>query len=258
MVRNGIFSLYVVFKYYEPLYAGTKGGIIMDQVKVGSFLRELRKEKKLTQEELAEYLNVSNRTISRWETGNNMPDIGMLVEIATFYNVSIPEIVDGERKSEIMKEEIRDTAVKMVEYSQHEVKVGKKKVECCLLIVFGIFLMLSALVVFPSESSWGGFYSVIGGLVFCIGIFIATNIIWDNKKISMVGTLGCVVILFGIFSLSDYIAVTEFNQVPRFRYMTSWSSEAPNQVEYKTLFFNAVQYNPGQDNEKIEIVEAKK
>ena len=72
----------------------------MDQVKIGSFLKELRKERNLTQESLAEKLNVSNRTISRWETGSNMPDIGMLVEIAEFYDVSIPEIINGERKSE--------------------------------------------------------------------------------------------------------------------------------------------------------------
>ena len=56
----------------------------MDQVKIGSFLKALRTEKELTQENLAEVLHVSGRTISRWETGSNMPDIGMLVEIADF------------------------------------------------------------------------------------------------------------------------------------------------------------------------------
>ena len=61
----------------------------MDQIKIGAFLKELRKAKKLTQEQLAEQLNVSNRTVSRWETGSNMPDIGLLVEIADFYDVSI-------------------------------------------------------------------------------------------------------------------------------------------------------------------------
>ena len=71
----------------------------MDQVKIGSFLKKLRKEKNLTQEKLAEQLSVSNRTVSRWETGSNMPDIGMLVEIADYFGVSIPEIINGERKS---------------------------------------------------------------------------------------------------------------------------------------------------------------
>lgn len=58
----------------------------MDQIKIGIFLKELRKEKKLTQEQLAEKLNVSGRTVSRWETGSNMPDIGMLVEMADFFD----------------------------------------------------------------------------------------------------------------------------------------------------------------------------
>ena len=52
----------------------------MDQIKVGSFLKDLRREKGITQEQLAEELGVSGRTISRWETGNNMPDIGLLVD----------------------------------------------------------------------------------------------------------------------------------------------------------------------------------
>ena len=54
----------------------------MDQKKIGGFLKELRNEKNVTQEQLAEVLNVSGRTVSRWETGNNMPDISILVDIA--------------------------------------------------------------------------------------------------------------------------------------------------------------------------------
>ena len=69
----------------------------MDGVKIGSFLRELRKEKNMTQEALAEVFSVSNRTISRWETGSNLPDISLLVEIADFYELDIREILNGER-----------------------------------------------------------------------------------------------------------------------------------------------------------------
>ena len=66
----------------------------MDQKKTGSFLKELRKERNLTQEQLAEKFNVSNRSVSRWETGSNMPDLSILVELAEFYNVDIKEIID--------------------------------------------------------------------------------------------------------------------------------------------------------------------
>ena len=54
----------------------------MDQVKIGAFLRELRKEKNLSQEQLAEQFNVSTRSISRWENGNTMPDISIMIDLA--------------------------------------------------------------------------------------------------------------------------------------------------------------------------------
>lgn len=92
----------------------------MDQKKIGSFLRELRKEQRITQEDLAEKLNVSSRTISRWETGSNMPDISLLIEIADFFDVSIPEIINGERKSEKMNEEVKEVAEKLSDYADAE------------------------------------------------------------------------------------------------------------------------------------------
>jgi transcriptional regulator with XRE-family HTH domain len=69
----------------------------MDTIKIGNFLRELRKEKNLTQEQLADVFNVSARTVSRWETGSNMPDISILVEIADYYDLDVREILNGER-----------------------------------------------------------------------------------------------------------------------------------------------------------------
>ena len=92
----------------------------MNQKKIGSFLKELRKEKGITQEEFAEKINVSGRTVSRWETGTNMPDISLLIEIAEFFDVSIPEIINGERKSEIMNEEVKEVAEKLSDYANVE------------------------------------------------------------------------------------------------------------------------------------------
>lgn len=92
----------------------------MNQQKVGGFLKKLRKEKQITQEQFAEQLNVSGRTVSRWETGNNMPEISLLVEIAEFYDVSIPEIINAERKSEKMKEESKEVAMSLSDYALKE------------------------------------------------------------------------------------------------------------------------------------------
>lgn len=90
----------------------------MDQKKTGYFFKILRSEKQLTQEQLAERFNVSSRTVSRWETGSNMPDISVLLELADFYEVDIREIIDGERKSENMNEEVKETVLKLSDYTE--------------------------------------------------------------------------------------------------------------------------------------------
>ena len=69
----------------------------MDQIKIGKFIASLRKEKCLTQEQLGEKLGVTNKTISRWENGNYMPDVEMLSLWSKEFGVSINELISGER-----------------------------------------------------------------------------------------------------------------------------------------------------------------
>ena len=110
----------------------------MDQMKIGNFLKELRKEKGLTQSRLAEQFNVSDRTVSRWETGSNLPDLSILVELADYYDVDIREIINGERKSENMERELKDTLEQVAEYSNAEKEKLKKKMadmNCSPLVV---------------------------------------------------------------------------------------------------------------------------
>ena len=76
----------------------------MDQKKIGAFLKALRTEKGLTQEQLAGEMLVSSRTVSRWETGSNLPDLSVLLTLADFYGVGLRELLDGERRPEPMKE----------------------------------------------------------------------------------------------------------------------------------------------------------
>lgn len=72
----------------------------MDQIKIGKFIASLRKQADLTQEQLGEKLGVTNKTISRWENGNYMPDIEMLQLLAMEFHVNINEILAGERMSD--------------------------------------------------------------------------------------------------------------------------------------------------------------
>ena len=222
----------------------------MDQKKVGLFLKTLRKEKNITQEVLAETLNVSGRTVSRWETGSNMPDISLLVELAEFYQVSISEIIDGERKSEKMNQETKDTAVKMAEYSKNELNTQKKKTTSALCIIFGAFIIISALAIFTNESSWGSIYSILGGIILTVGVYFMIKVVQVNRSRRVLSVAVCVIVLAGIFTASDYVAVSQFHQVPRFSYEKSYGK---NSVEHKTLFYTVIQTNPGTENESIEI-----
>lgn len=77
----------------------------MDQKKIGRFLKELRKEKVITQEQLAEKIKVSGRTVSRWETSMTYPDITLLPQLATYFNISIDELMRYE--PQMTKEQIR-------------------------------------------------------------------------------------------------------------------------------------------------------
>lgn len=182
----------------------------MDQKKVGLFLKILRKEKNITQEVLAETLNVSSRTVSRWETGSNMPDISLLVELSEFYQVSIPEIINGERKSEKMNQETKDTAIKMAEYSKNELNTERRKIISALLMIFGVFIIISALAIFPNESSWGSIYAIVGGAILTVGIYFRIKSVLVKRVSRILSVVGCVIVLFGIFTVSDYIAVSQF------------------------------------------------
>ena len=116
----------------------------MDQSKVGGFIKELRKEKNLTQEQFAETFCVSRRTVSRWETGSNLPDLDILIEMSDYFEIELREILDGERKSEKMNEELKETVLKVAEYSNDE----KKKQAKIVLVYFilGIVCMIAHIV----------------------------------------------------------------------------------------------------------------
>ena len=146
----------------------------MDQKKIGGFLKELRKEKGVTQEQLAEQFNVSNRTISRWENGNNMPDLDILIEISDYYEVDLREILNGERKSENMDKEMKETVLQAVDYTNTEAERYNKRVRLCNAIAMGLFLLYTIIkdtVVYADYSVVKAVIHILQGLA--IGMLLA-------------------------------------------------------------------------------------
>lgn len=103
----------------------------MDQVKIGTFLKTLRKEKNLSQEQVADKFFVSVRTVSRWENGNTLPDISVLIELADFYDVDIRELLRGERKSEKMDTDMKETLEMVADYTEADKTKILNKVYIC-------------------------------------------------------------------------------------------------------------------------------
>ncbi len=125
----------------------------MEQKKIGLFLKELRKEQNLTQEQLADKFGISSRSVSRWETGTNLPDLSILVELADFYDVDIREIIDGERKKE-MNKETKETLSKVAEYAeQNTIQLKKKMTDSCI----GVMILLVFITILKCTNGFNGF-----------------------------------------------------------------------------------------------------
>ena len=162
----------------------------MDQIKIGSFLKTLRSEKGITQEQLAERINVSRRTVSRWETGSNMPDLDVLIELADFYQVELREILDGERKGEKMDQVVKETALKVAEYSNEEKNKITRTVLVYLMIGIAALIISTVLKFLELEESfWLGFAEgACVGIQFwalLMGILYATGSLTQVKAFKM-------------------------------------------------------------------------
>ena len=106
----------------------------MDQCKIGQLIRQLRREKGLTQEELAERFRVSVRTVSRWETGKNLPDLDLLIALTDFFEVDLRGLLQGERSDRRMDQEMRETVRQVADYSGEEKRRLQKRLHLLLLI----------------------------------------------------------------------------------------------------------------------------
>lgn len=166
----------------------------MDQSKIGCFLKELRKEKNLTQEQLAEQFNISRRTVSRWETGSNLPDLDILIEMSDFYEIDLREILDGERKNEKMNEELKETVLKVAEYSNDEKKKQAKIVFVYFVIgIVGMFVHITLdMVELPETFLVGLFEGLTVGLglaAMLLGILYVTGVMTKIRafKLRLIG-----------------------------------------------------------------------
>lgn len=123
----------------------------MDTKKVGIFLKHLRSERGLTQEQLGERIGVTNKTISRWETGNYLPPAECLILLSEIYGVSINEILAGER---VAREEFVEIAEKNITSTLKELEKDYQKFEKRMIGILILTAMLTITIIWllPMQS----------------------------------------------------------------------------------------------------------
>lgn len=146
----------------------------MDMVNIGKFIATLRKEKDLTQEQLGEKLGVTNKTVSRWETGTYLPPAEMLLSMSELFSVSINEILSGRRLSDAeYKKSAEENLRQTVAASSFEVKERleyfKKKwlrEHIALMIIMGIIVIAVLAASFAAKNSLVGYLAFLLAVVF--------------------------------------------------------------------------------------------
>lgn len=170
----------------------------MDQEKIGHFIAQCRKEQKLTQEQLANKLGITGKSISRWENGKTMPDISLFEPLCNELNISINDLLKGQ-KIDNKKNPVKISAETLMDYSKY-IKRKNKRIILTILFITSLLPMLL--------NQYGGLKGVqeITGLInlfnpigiisvvlFALGIWLPLKSDTVSKILGGVGVIGIVI-----------------------------------------------------------------
>lgn len=169
----------------------------MNQEKIGLFIAKCRRKKNMTQEDLAEKLGVSNKSISRWENGKTMMDISLFEPLCNELDISIIELLNGERINDKKKDKLYTKT--LINYSN---KVGSRNKQVILTILFIMSLMpmllyqfggmrgvqeISGLIILLSP------ITIVSIILFFLGIWFKFKNKITNKILGGIGVIGIVI-----------------------------------------------------------------
>ena len=215
----------------------------MNQIKIGKFIAELRKEKEMTQKELADKLGVTDRAVSKWENGRGMPDVSLLRKISEILEITVNELLSAEKIEDRDKE-------KMLEENYYYVVDSKVKLESditgyLVFKVIGYLLLFVGFGYFGKEGLWGNILIIIGSLFVLISAYKLVRSY--NIFSRLVFVLIVLLMLFVVVSYFDYLRVSDGDiQKPHFYYR---KLENEGCTAYKKLSFSCIRFNG--KNEKM-------
>ena len=224
----------------------------MNQEKIGKFIAQARKNKKMTQQELAEKLGVTDKSVGNWENGRNMPDLSLFKPLCAILGITINEFLSGERlKKDEYQDRFEENIINTIDYSTKKINLIKNNIGI-ILIVIGVLMSLTAMTMFASESSWGSIYSLIGCIISLIGVGKLTKKLPYHKRLII--HFGYFILYVAILFLVDYLSVINLRQLSRFCTIKTGNDYV---YECDNPFYNVYRVNSNTTNEYI-IVDFKK
>ena len=225
----------------------------MNQEKIGKFIAQCRKEKNMTQQDLSEKLGVSSKTVSNWENGRNMPDLSLFKPLCEELDINLNDFLSGEKVKETeYQKKLEENIINTINFSNNKLR-NENNFIGLILITFGVLISITAIAIFPSESSWGSIYSVVGAIISLVGISKFTKRLTYGKR--LICNFGYFLIFIFVLIAIDYIGVVNIHQAPRFS-LKKISGE--NTIYYDTPFYDVVRCNVNKDNEKFIIMKNQK
>lgn len=216
----------------------------MNNNKTGELIADLRKQKNWTQSDLALKLGVTDKAVSRWETGRGFPDISLLKPLSDMLDVTLNELILGERiNPEAQMARADDTILRTLMDSNQKVD----RLINGLLFALGSVLLVFALLFLGYDTSWVSIYSILGSLLITAGIFR----LFRKRFLTGLLAAGLTLLLaFGLFEARDYVSVTQYAMPPL--YNLSITTTFPNSektIRYHKLLYDVYRYHVDSENE---------
>ena len=225
----------------------------MNQVRIGKFIAECRKIKKITQSELAEQLGVTDRSVSNWENGKNMPDLSLFKPLCEILDITINELLSGEKiNKDNYQEKLEENIINTINYSNKRIE-QKNKLIGLILLFSGVLISILGLMAFDPDSHACSFSVIIGMMFSTFGFFKLLN----SK--SNLKTLIYLALFFlgymGAILFFDYIGVAYTKRPPIF---STTITTIDDTIYYDTFFYDVVRCNKNKENETFRILKNQK
>lgn len=165
----------------------------MDQIKTGNFLVSLRKEKNITQQQLADILQVSVKAVSKWECGEGYPSLQSLKDLSDFYGVTVDEIINGERNKTEVKESVNTTT-----QSKEKKPLSFPILRSISLGITGLGIMLFFIIIYCAYSTAGGLICILFTTLIGLVLSLIELKHYKDRKNSIIALFNYEFIIIGI------------------------------------------------------------